>query len=202
MGLISGIFGMGPAVSQVGQAVGGMAEVFAGNRAEREAAEARQTLAALSQFGVEFQQPAQGPFDRFMNALNRLPRPLLVIGTLGLFAYSMVEPEGFAHRMRGLDLVPDPLWWLLGAIVSFYFGARELHYQRGRLPGPTVVPVSLPLISAPETDSAPPQPGPAPDSVLRPRPRPAAPSPTPTVTVRAADPKFNAAIEEWRAKRN
>ena len=33
---------------------------------------------------------------------------------------------------RGLALVPEPLWWLLGAIVSFYFGARELHYQRDR----------------------------------------------------------------------
>ena len=27
-------------------------------------------------------------------------------------------------RTQGLALVPDPLWWLLGAIVSFYFGAR------------------------------------------------------------------------------
>jgi hypothetical protein len=26
--------------------------------------------------------------------------------------------------MTGIALVPDPLWWLLGAIVSFYFGAR------------------------------------------------------------------------------
>jgi len=26
--------------------------------------------------------------------------------------------------MAGLALVPEPLWWLLGAIVSFYFGAR------------------------------------------------------------------------------
>ena len=27
--------------------------------------------------------------------------------------------------MAGLALVPEPLWWLLGAIVSFYFGARH-----------------------------------------------------------------------------
>ena len=32
----------------------------------------------------------------------------------------------------GLALVPEPLWWLLGAIVSFYFGAREAHYIRQR----------------------------------------------------------------------
>ncbi|WP_422385854.1 3TM-type holin [Paracoccus tegillarcae] len=31
-----------------------------------------------------------------------------------------------------LSLVPEPLWWLLGAIVSFYFGAREAHYFRNR----------------------------------------------------------------------
>jgi hypothetical protein len=32
--------------------------------------------------------------------------------------------------MVGLAEVPEPLWWLLGAIVGFYFGARELHYRR------------------------------------------------------------------------
>ncbi len=27
--------------------------------------------------------------------------------------------------MQGIALVPEPLWWLMGAIVSFYFGARS-----------------------------------------------------------------------------
>ena len=27
--------------------------------------------------------------------------------------------------MQGIALVPEPLWWLLGAVVSFYFGARH-----------------------------------------------------------------------------
>jgi hypothetical protein len=35
--------------------------------------------------------------------------------------------------MAGLGYIPDPLWWLLGAIVSFYFGAREMHYFRNPL---------------------------------------------------------------------
>ena len=34
--------------------------------------------------------------------------------------------------MQGLALVPEPLWWLMGAVVSFYFGARELHHVRTR----------------------------------------------------------------------
>ena len=32
--------------------------------------------------------------------------------------------------MQGLALVPEQLWWLLEVIVSFYFGARELHKIR------------------------------------------------------------------------
>ena len=37
----------------------------------------------------------------------------------------MIEPLWFAERMQGIALVPEPLWWLLGVIVSFYFGARH-----------------------------------------------------------------------------
>jgi hypothetical protein len=69
-------------------------------------------------------------FDRFVDGLNRLPRPLLAFGTLGLFAAAMVDPIWFASRMQGLALVPEPLWWLVGAIISFYFGARyQAHGQ-------------------------------------------------------------------------
>ncbi|MFZ8959068.1 MAG: 3TM-type holin [Paracoccaceae bacterium] len=32
--------------------------------------------------------------------------------------------------MTGLATIPEPLWWLLGAVVSFYFGAREKYYAR------------------------------------------------------------------------
>ena len=49
----------------------------------------------------------------------------MAFGVLGLFIAAMVDPIWFADRMAGLSLVPEPLWWLLGAIVSFYFGARH-----------------------------------------------------------------------------
>ena len=86
----------------------------------------------MNEFGAEFAAPASSWFDVFVNGLNRLPRPMLALGTLGLFVYAMPAPAGFSLRMQGLALVPEPLWWLLGAIVSFYFGARELHHQRTR----------------------------------------------------------------------
>ncbi len=37
----------------------------------------------------------------------------------------MRAPEDFAASMVGLAAVPEPLWWLMGAVVSFYFGARH-----------------------------------------------------------------------------
>jgi hypothetical protein len=89
-------------------------------------------MAALRQLGEEYQHPALSWFDRMVNGLNRLPRPCLAFGTLGLFTYAMVDPVAFAQRMVGLNAVPEPLWWLLGAIVAFYFGARETHYFRSR----------------------------------------------------------------------
>jgi predicted membrane protein len=57
---------------------------------------------------------------------------LLAFGTIGLFIYAMIDPQQFAFRMVGLNAVPEPLWWLLGAVVAFYFGARETHYFRNR----------------------------------------------------------------------
>lgn len=80
---------------------------------------------AMRQHGSEFRSFERGRFDRFMDGLNRLPRPMLALGTFGLFISAMSDPIWFASRMQGLALVPEPLWWLLGAIVSFYFGARH-----------------------------------------------------------------------------
>ena len=85
---------------------------------------------ALAQFGAEFAPRQRGVFDRFMDGLNRVPRPALALGTIGLFVSAMVDPVWFASRMEGIALVPEPLWWLLGAIVSFYFGAR--HQAKGQ----------------------------------------------------------------------
>lgn len=108
-----------------GNIVKDTAEVF---RENAEAGSARANavqMQAMTEFGGEFAVPRQGAFDRFMDGLNRLPRPALALGTLGLFVSAMVAPLWFAERMQGIALVPEPLWWLLGVIVSFYFGARH-----------------------------------------------------------------------------
>jgi hypothetical protein len=203
MGLISTILGAGGAVRQAGEAVGSVAEVFVGNTAEREAAASRQLLAAVGEFGAEFAVAPAGRFDGFVNGLNRLPRPILALSTIGLLVYAMAAPAGFSVRMQGLALVPEPLWWLLGAIVSFYFGARELHHQRTRSQVAVGVAAARKAATAirptaqPEAVAVDQEPLSAPDAVMA---MPFAAFATPVARV-AGDPDYNAAVEEWRGLR-
>ncbi|PWJ19134.1 holin family protein [Jannaschia seohaensis] len=147
MGVIGGFIRGSGAVASLGRAAQGLSEVFLPNATEGQALAHAAQRAALEQLGAEFALPKRGRFDRMLDGLNRLPRPLLALGTLALFVYAMAEPVGFAARMEGLGYVPDPLWWLLGAIVGFYFGARELHYARGPRP-PAEPPRPEPVHSA------------------------------------------------------
>ncbi|KIC22579.1 holin family protein [Leisingera sp. ANG-Vp] len=127
-------------------------EVFREN-SEAGAARAHEVqIAALSQLGAEFQQPEKSRFDRFMDGVNRLPRPMLALGTLALMGAALTDPVWFAARMQGLALVPEPLWWLLGVIVSFYFGARHQlktqEFQHGLAASMARVPQAVENISA------------------------------------------------------
>jgi len=123
MGLIDGFLGLlfGGGRNVVKET----AEVFRENAEAASERDANLQGQAMTQFGGEFVVPRQGGFDRFMDGVNRLPRPALALGTLGLFVAAMVNPLWFSARMQGIALVPEPLWWLLGVIVSFYFGARH-----------------------------------------------------------------------------
>lgn len=132
MGLINKVLGGADATTALGQAASGLAEVFIPNATRKMQLAHDAYMAALDEHGVEFKYTSPGRFDRFVNGLNRLPRPMLALGTLGLFVYAMIDPVGFSRRMVGLNHVPEPLWWLLAAIVGFYFGAREAHYFRTR----------------------------------------------------------------------
>ena len=128
MGLIgqimSTIFGDGR------NAIAETAEVFRVNAERSDARASDVKQATLAQFAAEFAYPRRGVFDRLIDGLNRLPRPMLALGTIGLFVGAMYRPEEFAHRMQGIAVVPEPMWWLMGAIVSFYFGAR--HQAKGQ----------------------------------------------------------------------
>ena len=122
--ILATVFGGGRNV--VAETVGAFRE-NAENGAVRDAARAE---AALAQFAAEFAGQRRSVFDQVIDGLNRVPRPAMALGTIALFVAAMVDPIWFASRMQGIALVPEPLWWLLGAIVGFYFGAR--HQAKGQ----------------------------------------------------------------------
>ena len=139
--LLGGLFGSGRNVIRE------TAEVFTPNATRRMELGHDALTTAMEAQSAEYNHAGGGLFDRLVNGLNRLPRPALALGTLGLFVFAMADPVRFAERMQGLAYVPEPLWWLLGAIVSFYFGAREMHYFRK--PGARVVPPAPPRAAPP-----------------------------------------------------
>ena len=130
MGVMDRFLGASTAVTTVANAATGVAEVFRVNETRKLELDEEAYARAIGQMSGEFAAQPRGWFDGLMNGMNRLPRPILTLGTVGLFVYAMVEPVGFGLRMENLNLVPEPLRWLLGAIISFYFGAREAHYFR------------------------------------------------------------------------
>jgi hypothetical protein len=86
--------------------------------------------ALLAALAAEAAAKRPAIYDRAVDGLNRLPRPVMTLGSLGLFGYAFADPAGFGQRMEGLAQMPDQLWWLLGAVVSLFFGAREAHHFR------------------------------------------------------------------------
>ncbi|QBF32208.1 holin family protein [Thalassococcus sp. S3] len=184
--ILSVVFGGGRNV------VAETAEVFRENAeagAERAATVQGQ---AMRQFGQEFLVPRKGVFDRIMDGVNRLPRPALALGTLGLFVAAMVDPLWFAARMQGIALVPEPLWWLLGVIVSFYFGARHQmkaqSFQKDIAATMARAPQVIENIGKLRTMSA----G---------SPGAADPGPDAELAVAAVRPELNKALEDWKAIR-
>ena len=161
MGLIRSGFralfgGGGSGVQALGQAVTGVAGAFHPNATRRLELGHEAFRAAHASHAAEFVHARAGRFDRFVNGLNRLPRPTLAMGTLGLFAHAMIDPPGFTERMQALHAVPEPLWWLLGAVVAFYFGAREAHHLRHdsiRKPKVLAAPTDVPKPASPKAQA-------------------------------------------------
>ncbi|PZX17751.1 holin (3TMs family) [Palleronia aestuarii] len=195
--LLGVVFGGG------GNVIRDTVEIFRENAEASARRGAAKDIAALEQFAAEFARTQKpGLFDRIMDALNRLPRPAMAIGTIGLFVAAMVDPVWFSERMQGIAVVPEPLWWLLGAIVSFYFGAR--HQAKGQEFRASVVealiktPALLGSLQSPDPRDPPSSYG-FPESPNGDR-RGDAGANTPKVRPPGNDLSENAALSKWRAR--
>lgn len=104
----------------------GLAEVFVGNRADRERYDAEGRSAAQYQFGQEFNyRGRRNAFDSLIDGLNRIPRPGITIYLCWLVFYLPVENiDKFVDIMTAYQAVPELFWYLLGSVILFYFGGR------------------------------------------------------------------------------
>jgi len=84
------------------------------------------------EFAAEFTAYRQNRtwWDSLIDGLNRLPRPVFVGLILTYFIFSWSDPDLFARINTGLATVPEPMWWMMGTIVGFYFASREFHHAR------------------------------------------------------------------------
>ncbi|WP_305970431.1 MULTISPECIES: 3TM-type holin [unclassified Mameliella] len=116
-------------------AVRELAEVF---RVNAEAASKRGhdlDSAALDQFAAEFcRRTRRTWWDSLIDGLNRLPRPMLVLGVFVMLIWSVADPVFMAKVFSSWAIIPAPVWALIMVIVTFYFGGRQqakgLEFQR------------------------------------------------------------------------
>ena len=122
---------VGEGVKAVADGATGVIGTIWGDEAEEQRQLSAEQIALMQQFAGEFVARTQRtPWDSFVDGLNRLPRPLMTFGMIGLLGWACVDPPGFAIVMGALASVPEPLWAVWGAMVAFWFGARELHKVR------------------------------------------------------------------------
>ena len=104
--------------------MGQVAGVFKPNAEASEARGHAYDGAALGQYAAEFAHPRRGWFDGRVDGLNRLVRPVITFGLLGILPAVVIWPEGAAIAFAALALLPAGYWALVTVIVGFYFGGR------------------------------------------------------------------------------
>lgn len=103
--------------------VGKVIETVFGSKLERDRFDADARAGASAQFAAEFGH-TKNWFDSLIDGLNRLPRPVITFGIIGLFVMCWFYPERFIIGATNLELIPREMWWILGTVVTFFFGGR------------------------------------------------------------------------------
>lgn len=118
------------------QALAGAITPFTGDRTQDETSRHGEMLARFQQFGAEFaDRQGRNWWDSFIDGLNRLPRPAMALGVIGIFVWASADPVGFAAAAQAWSLIPEEMWVVLGAIIAFFFGDRTLlAARRGKGP--------------------------------------------------------------------
>lgn len=103
--------------------IGDLIKTVFGSKLKRDAYQADARSAVYSQFAAEFGH-GKTWWDSLIDGLNRLPRPIMTFGTIWIFYYAISDPVNFAISARALAAMPKEGWYILGAVVTFWFAAK------------------------------------------------------------------------------
>ncbi|MCP4164033.1 MAG: hypothetical protein GY760_28555 [Deltaproteobacteria bacterium] len=121
----------GKTVKSVAEGVNSVVQTFTGSEKERDRYKHNEYVNTQNSFSSEFHNRNNRTlWDSFWDGINRMPRPLFVVLIVAYFILSYVNPEEFQVLNLGLSTVPEKMWYVLSAIIGFYFCARELHKIR------------------------------------------------------------------------
>lgn len=112
-------------------------KTFTGSKAERDQQHNERFLAGQHAFSAEFQAREHKTWigslwNSIWDGFNRVPRPVIVTLVLAYFYMAYKNPTEFQVLNTALDTVPERMWWVLSAIVGFYFVAREFQKSRDK----------------------------------------------------------------------
>lgn len=115
----------------IGQTVQGVSRgiaTFTGDKVQREASVHDEQMTAMNQMASEFQYRGDRTwFDSLIDGLNRLPRPVIAFGTIGLFVWCIVDPSEFTVAMLALGVMPEWLAIVIAQVILLYMGGRMLN---------------------------------------------------------------------------
>ena len=103
--------------------VDGLVKTVFGDKEARDRQGHTVDMAIHNQHANEFGH-AKTWWDSLIDGINRLPRPAMTFGIIYIFYYCINDPEGFKTAMTALSQMPKEGWYLMGIIMTFWFGSK------------------------------------------------------------------------------
>lgn len=126
IGLLKSLLGGG--IGAAAQGVSRAVATFAGDKVQREDNVHDEQRAAMDQMAAEFQyRGSRTWFDSLIDGVNRLPRPVIAFGCIGLFVWCIADPAEFTVAMMALGAMPEWLAIVIGQVILLYMGGRMLN---------------------------------------------------------------------------
>lgn len=109
-----------------------IAEVFFGNKKERDAQIAANEFNEQIEIhkeaaaGYSYASPARNWFDSLIDGINRLPRPLMAFLAIWFMVWPMMQPERYIESVKAMGQAPEWISTFVTIVVVFFFGSRTI----------------------------------------------------------------------------